>query len=159
MDGSCLKKAIANFDRKIAALEDVKEENAGLERILSDKEDFDEEAYDRIMEKKSGLIDLLLVLNRDADLLYEELSEAMKKGEELSQDDRTEMQKRIKKVDALSKDCGETEERIKRLMDIYFSNEREKIRSAQQNSGAAINYYQTMSESKNMQPLFYDTKK
>ncbi|MCR4744258.1 MAG: hypothetical protein K5894_03405 [Lachnospiraceae bacterium] len=158
MSDSCLEKTIANFEDKILTLENVRKLNKNLRDNFSDSGAFDEKRYDEIMTDKSDLIERIASLNEEADRLYESFSSEMKTGMIQSEKGMSNLREKIEKLNFLTKETENDEKEIKNLMERFFSAEREKIKAAHKNSGAAINYYQTMSASKNVQSMFYDSR-
>lgn len=155
---SYLGKAIANFEKKITTIKDIRNVNERIMRIASGNLGINEEKYNEYMEEKSKLLEIIDSLNDESDEIYTSLSAEINSG----RDNEPEMVKKmmilIDEVNMNSKEAENDEKIIKELMEKYFSKEREKIKAAHKNSGAAINYYQTMSASKNVESMFYDNK-
>ncbi|MCR4743927.1 MAG: hypothetical protein K5894_01705 [Lachnospiraceae bacterium] len=158
MDLSSVKRAEENFGNTINALEEVKEVNKLILSILTDPTAYSEDRYVELMEEKTKLIDRIEALNSESADIYTELSNEMKSGKVISDDLRNGVLKKIDSLNLISADTEKDEKTIRSLMEKMFSKERESIKAAHKNSGAAINYYQTMSESKNVQSMFYDSK-
>lgn len=156
--GKFLENAIENFEKKIDVLRKIKEVNEDIIELFSEADDINEEKYNDYMEKKSSLIESIELLNEEADDILSKFSEEMDEGAKNSPDLVDKMKSLIEAVNKVSGETDKDEKIIKGLMERYFNEERGKIKAAHKNSGAAINYYQTMSASKNVESMFFDDR-
>ena len=68
------------------------------------------------------------------------------------------MQELIHEITDLSASIEVAERRNKKLAEVYFSSEREKMAIGKRSSAAAFNYYTTMNNFKDIPPQFLDKK-
>ena len=137
---------------------EIETENEKQKEILSDPENVDEEAFDATVDKKGELIDKLGAIDDGFQALFDrvKLEVADRKDLYLNQIDR--MQKLIRDITAAGELIETQERNNKSLAEKYFSYERAKMSTGKKNSIAAFNYYQTMSNSKDIPPQFMDQK-
>lgn len=132
-----------SLDRKIAVLHEIEEYNE-QQRQTFESDNPDMALFDRAIEKKEELISRLEKLDEGFEILYKNLSEELKANRDKYADKIRELQQKITVITELSVSIQATEARNKKLIERYFSKERESIRSGRVGSRAAYDYYKSM---------------
>ena len=147
-----------SLKRKLGIMLRIQEENTKQSRILSDIGNVDSNAFDKTLDIKGEYIDELNAIEDGFQALFDrvKLEVADRKDLYLNQIDR--MQKLIRDITAAGELIETQERNNKSLAEKYFSYERTKMSTGKKNSIAAFNYYQTMSNSKDIPPQFMDQK-
>jgi hypothetical protein len=144
--------------KKLVVMKKIREENARQKEILSDPEDVDFEAFDKTLDIKGEYIDELLALDDGFQTLFDKVKEEVGDRKEEFAEQIKRMQKLIHDITDASASIEAEEHRNKALAEQYFSAERDKMSSGKRSAAVAFNYYQTMSNSKDIPPQFLDKK-
>lgn len=117
------------------------------------------EIFDSCMEEQDEQIQKLVILNEEAEELYERLylEELLVKGPYALQISR--LKALISQI--MEKTCSlqEKEQLNKQKLEAYFQNERKNLGSGRRSSKAALDYYKSMNRSNVIPPQFMDRKK
>ncbi len=144
--------------KKLDIMTKIEEENARQKEILSDPENVDIEAFDKTLDVKGDYIEQLLALDDGFQTLFDKVKEEVGDHREDYKDQIKRMQDLIHDVMDKSASIEAEEHRNKRLAETYFSTAREQMSSGKRSASVAFNYYQTMSNFKNIPPQFVDQK-
>ena len=147
-----------SLQKKIAILEKIEEQNDKQRDVLSVPEEVDEEAFDATVEAKGRLIDEINSLDDGFQSLFDRVKEEIGDHKDQYADQIKRMQGLIQEITGRSASIEASEHRNKRLAEKYFSTAREQMNLSRNSSSAALNYYQTMNNFKNIPPQFMDKK-
>ena len=149
---------IESLHKKSRVLEEIQkcnERQADLFKVPNASLD----AFDGTVEEKSKLIEALVKLDEGFETIYERIAEEVVAHKEQYADQIKELQSLIKHVTDQSVTIQAQEARNKELVESYFRNQRQQLKSKKQTSVAAINYYKNMSKTSVVTPQFLDSKK
>ena len=144
--------------KKIEVMSRIEEINARQKEILDNPEEVDFDAFDGTIDEKGKLIDDLNLMDEGFQSLYDRVKADIDKNRAQYAEQISRMQKLIEEITAKSASIEAQEHRNKKLADKYFSTARQQIGTGRKSAAAAINYYQTMSGSKDVNPQFLDKK-
>ena len=144
--------------KKIEVMKKIEEENEKQKKLLSNPDNVDETAFDKILDDKGELIDQLLKLDDGFQTLFDKVKEEVGQNKDQYKQQIKRMQEYIRDITAMSASIEAAEHRNKRLAEEYFSAARQKMNYSRQTSAAAFNYYRTMNNFKDIPPQFLDNK-
>ncbi len=144
--------------KKIDILNSIEEQNEKQKEILSDPENVSEEAFDKTVEAKGELIRQINALDDGFQSLFDRVKGDIGNNKDQYADQIKRIQQLIKEITGKSASIEANEHRNKKLAERYFSTARERMNQSKNSASAAFNYYQTMSNYKNVPPQFMDTK-
>ncbi len=144
--------------KKLDIMTKIEEENARQKEILSSPENVDIEAFDKTLDVKGDYIEQLLALDEGFQTLFDKVKEEVGDHKEAYKDQIKRLQGLIHDVMDKSASIEAEEHRNKRMAETYFSTAREQMSSGKRSASVAFNYYQTMSNFKNIPPQFVDKK-
>lgn len=129
------------------------------QEILLKKSDLSEEEFDKSIDQKGELIEVLNKLDEGFEKLYEQIRGQLYSGKEKYKDQISVLQRLIKEVMDKSVTIQAQEARNKQLADSYFLNARKDLQQGRRSSKIALDYYRNMSQSQVISPQFMDKKK
>lgn len=144
--------------KKIEVMKKIEEENEKQKNLLSNPDEVDEVAFDKILDDKGELIDQLLKLDDGFQTLFDRVKEEVGQNKDSFKEQIKRMQELIQEITGRSASIEATEYRNKKLAEEYFSAARQKMNFSRQTSAAAFNYYRTMNNFKDIPPQFLDNK-
>ncbi len=144
--------------KKLDVMKKIREENARQKELLSDPENLDVESFDKTLDIKGEYIDQLLALDEGFQTLFDRVKAEVGEHKDQYAEQIKRMQQLIHDISDASASIEVEEKRNKKLAEDYFSLARSHINQSRQSSAAAFNYYQTMSNFKNIPPQFMDKK-
>ncbi|SEF66476.1 hypothetical protein SAMN02910276_00780 [Butyrivibrio sp. Su6] len=144
--------------KKIEVMKKIEEENEKQKNLLSNPDEVDEVAFDKILDDKGELIDQLLKLDDGFQTLFDRVKEEVGQNKDSFKEQIKRMQELIQEITGRSASIEATEHRNKKLAEEYFSAARQKMNFSRQTSAAAFNYYRTMNNFKDIPPQFLDNK-
>ena len=144
--------------KKIEIMKKIVHANERQKEILGESGMVNEEEFDSILEEKGELIDLLLKLDDGFQTMFDKVKKEVGDNKDLYREQIHRLQQSIHEIMSLSASIEAAEHRNKRMAEEYFSLERKKMGYSRQTSAAAYNYYQTMSNYKDVPPQFIDNK-
>ena len=149
---------IESLKKKKHILRDIRVANEEQKNIAMN-EPFDDEAFERNIEEKEGLIKALTSLDRGFDSVYSRVSETLKNNREAYKEEIIELKELVSEVTGLSMDIQAEEVRNKELLLNCFSGLHRKISANKTSNQVASSYYQTMANLNYVEPQFMDKKK
>ena len=149
---------IESLKKKKHILKDIRVANEEQKSIATN-EPFDDEAFERNIEEKEGLIKALTSLDRGFDSVYSRVSETLKNNREAYKEEIIELKELVSEVTGLSMDIQAEEARNKELLLNCFSGLYRKISANKTSNQVASSYYQTMANLNYVEPQFMDKKK
>lgn len=158
MIGNYLQLLIESLEKKLNILEILQDYSNRQADILKSP-DVSLERYDECVDEKDRLVRELAKLDDGFEKLYDNIKEELLTNKKQYQIQIATLQELISKLTEKNCNLQAQEERNKTLLDNYFQNERKALRGGRKASKAALDYYQSMSGSKVVQPQFLDKKK
>ncbi|MBQ9123695.1 MAG: flagellar protein FliT [Lachnospiraceae bacterium] len=149
---------IESLQKKSKVLEDISAYNERQSQLFKSG-DASLESFDGLVEEKGKLIDALVKLDEGFETLYERIADEVVANKDLYADQIRQLQEWIKKVTDQSVAIQAQEARNKDLVENYFRNQRQQLKTKKQSSQVAINYYKNMSRTSVVPPQFLDSKK
>ena len=149
---------IESLKKKKHILRDIRVANEEQKNIAMN-EPFDDEAFERNIEEKEGLIKALASLDRGFDSVYSRVGDTLKNNKEAYKEEIMELKALVSEVTGLSMDIQAEEARNKELLLNCFSGLRRKISANKTSNKVASRYYQTMANLNYVEPQFMDKKK
>ncbi len=147
-----------NLARKVEFL-DLIFEKTMKQKALLDSGEFQEEAFQNLAEEKATLLQGLNHNDDEFTEAYENIGEELKNNKEAYQSDIEKMQAMIQKIQDKSHEIQAVELQNRCALELYFNNERKKIRQIKKSRQAAAGYYSAMSKLNTVDPQFMDKKK
>lgn len=144
--------------KKESVLDHIQEVNE-KQLALFDNGEMSLEAYDAYVDEKSECIDELNRLDEGFEALYKGIAKELEGNRIKYRDHIQRLQVLIKSVTDKSVSIQAMEARNKKRVEEYFKRERRNMQTARKTSQAALNYYQSMNNSKNVEAQFLDKKK
>ncbi len=146
-----------SLDKKIEVLKDIQKYNEEQEKcFLQGQANLD--GFDAAVEKKGQLIERLQRLDNGFETMYQKLREELTGNREKYAEQIRLLQEKVRTVTELGVSIQAQEARNKKLVEEFFSKEREGIRSGRKSSKAAFDYYKNMNQSHYVNPQFMDSK-
>ncbi len=146
-----------SLEKKIVILQRLQEYSKEQEQALQ-SEQMDLEAFDELVEKKDALVDQITRLDSGFEITYRKLARELEGNKERYADQIKKLQGLIAQVMDLSVSIEAQEQRNKKLVENFFSGQREQIRQGRRSSRAAYDYYKNMNKSNYVMPQFFDDK-
>lgn len=147
-----------SLEKKVAVLDEIEAYNDKQEQLLR-QERVSMEELDANMDEKDGLIQKLTELDEGFETLYERIREQLLSDKDAYKEQIKRIQGLISKVTDKSVSIQAQESRNKKLIEDYFSKERNQIRQGRQASKTAYNYYKSMSNVDDVSLSILDQKK
>lgn len=144
--------------KKIDILTRIEDENEKQREVLSSMDEERETEFDSTIDKKTELIDQLGLLDDGFQSLFDRVKEEIGANKDQYKEQIKRMQKLIEEITGKSASIEASEHRNKRLAEQYFSSIRQKMAQGKRSSAVAFNYYQTMTNFKDIPPQFLDNK-
>lgn len=144
--------------RKLRVMGEIQAYNPRQQEIFQSG-NVDMGRFDEYVEEKGTLIDKVNALDSGFEKLYAKVAKQL-------EGNRAQYAAQIKTLQGLVAQVTDTsvaiqaqEARNKKLIEDYFSKQRNGIRDGRKSSKAAINYYKNMNKSSVVMPYFMDSKK
>lgn len=147
-----------SLHKKMDVLEKIEEINQRQEEILKQKP-ISEAGFDETIEEKGAFIDELNKLDEGFESLYGNIREQLSAGKDKYRAHIAALQTLITRVTEKSVSIQAQEARNKVLAEAFFAERKQELQKGRRNSRAAMNYYQSMSQSQVIMPQFMDKKK
>ncbi len=144
--------------KKLEVMKKLHEENVRQKDLLSDPDNLEMEAFDRTLDTKGKYIEELISLDEGFQSLFDRIKDEVSDHRQDYAEQIRRMQALIHDITDLSASLEAEEHRNKRLAEQYFTVSRNQMNQSRQSSAAAFNYYQTMSNYRNVPPQFMDKK-
>ena len=137
-----------------ALLEFTKEQES-----LLGETDFDDDAFDDLITKKSCLIEEINKLDEGFDLIYKRIADKVKTEPALYKENIEKLQEFIRNLVDKGVEIETAERRNQIKFDMKVSKSKDKIKSYNLNSSAVTKYYSNMSGNTGESTYFLDHKK
>ena len=147
-----------SLERKIGILNQLKEYNDEQKKLCS-AENFDIEAYDVLVEKKSKLADDLETIDGGFSSVYDRVSTELKENKDKYSSDIADMQRYIALITDMIAGIQADEKRIFEMAKSKLDIRRKEVVAAKKSNQIAANYYKSMSRTSVSDPQFMDKKK
>lgn len=127
--------------------------------LFIDSQSMTTETFRPYMDGQDSLVEELIVLNEEADLLYESLEKEWPEDKTAYLGQIETLQKLMQELSATSDSLQEKEKACREKLEVYFEKERKELGAGRKSSNAALNYYKSMSKLNVIPPQFMDQKK
>lgn len=128
------------------------------QKEIAGADEFNEDAFDNNVEKKSALVDELGRLDTGFELLYKDVKGQLEADKERYSDDIKRLQSLIKQIMDKSASLQVMEQRNNELIKNKFNSLKKEARQIKKSREMAANYYKTMNNISS-EPYFLDKKK
>lgn len=139
----CLTILSDSLDKKIDVLKRIQEYNDIQERTFAESEP-DLDSFDSALEEKENLIQEVIRLDQGFEALYGDVKEELNVQRSEYCDQILDLQRKITTITELSNAVQAKEARNKKLIENYFSKQRQGIKQSRQRAKAAYGYQQSM---------------
>lgn len=153
-----LNMMIESLEKKLTVLEEIQEANVQQSALLK-AEPFDQEAFDRTMDRKGAQIEKLDGLDDGFDNLYEQVREFLPAHTEEFHDEIARLQDLIRQISEKSVSIQVGEQRNKAALESVIKRENGKLRAMQNKRRVMQSYATNMSQLNFVDPQFMDRKK
>jgi len=150
-----MKDSLIKKDKVLSA---VIELTKGQETLLGEAE-FDAEAFDELINKKSLLIEEINKLDEGFELTYKRIADKVKENPAVYREGIEKLQGLIRLLVDKGVEIETAERRNQVKFDMKVSKSRDKIRNYNLNSSAVTKYYSNMSGNTAENTYFMDQKK
>ena len=158
MTNQYLSILIESLQKKSKVLDQIKDFNDRQGQMF--KEDrVSLEEFDRYVEEKGKLIEMLTQLDEGFEQLYERIAEEVVAQKDKYKAQIGQLQELIREVSAKGVSIQAQEERNKQLVEQFFKKEKAQVGTRRKTSAVAMNYYKNMSNTGVITPQFMDKKK
>ena len=147
-----------SLKKKSKVLDEIISYNQEQETLLK-QESVSLDELDANMSLKDELIQKLVKLDEGFENLYEKIREQLLANKALYAEQISRLQKLISEVTEKSVSIQAQETRNKKLIEVYFTNEKSQLRQGRQVSKAAYGYYKSMNNMNVVPPQIMDQKK
>lgn len=147
-----------SLKKKSKVLDEIISYNQEQETLLK-QESVSLDELDANMSLKDELIQKLVKLDEGFENLYEKIREQLLANKALYAEQISRLQKLISEVTEKSVSIQAQETRNKKLIEVYFTNEKSQLRQGRQVSKAAYGYYKSMNNMNVVLPQIMDQKK
>lgn len=149
---------VESLEKKLDILDRITEVNKS-QLECSTAHPFDVEAYDKLMDGKSVLIEELDHLDEGFTSTYELVREEVQKNPEKYRDSVLRLQELVRQAVEKGVSVEAQEKRNKASMEAALSMKRQEIRKSRISTDAAMRYYNAVSKINNVDPQLMDKKK
>ncbi len=147
-----------SLQKKYAILQTIENINGKQLELIQDL-DMSLEAYDAYVDEKDVCIGQLDKLDEGFEGLYEKIAGQLQQNRQKYAEQIRRMQELIRQITEKSVSIQAQEARNKEAVEQFFRGKRQGIRKARLSSKAALDYYQSMNQSKVVDAQFMDKKK
>lgn len=147
-----------SLQKKSKVLDEIILYNQGQETLLK-QENVSLDELDANMSQKNELIQKLVKLDEGFENLYEKIREQLVGNRTRYAEQISRLQNLISEVTEKSVSIQAQEARNKKLIEVYFANEKGQLRQGRQVSKAAYDYYKNMNNMNVVPPQIMDQKK
>jgi flagellar biosynthesis/type III secretory pathway chaperone len=133
-----------SLDVKLEVLEKLLK-YTNTQKEIFDVENPDLDEFDRIFDEKDILLDKLESLDEGFEELYTRVSDQLRENRSQYAAQIKSLQEKISRITELSASIQAQEARNKKMIDEYFTRERQGIKQNRVSSKAAFDYYRNMS--------------
>lgn len=149
---------VDSLHRKIELLDKITVLNRQQsEAINAEPANFED--FDRLVDEKDGLLQVLITLDEGFELTYEHIKEELPANQEKYSGYITQLQSLITEVMEKSTSAQAQEARNKQAVEDAFRKERKNLGQGRKSSRAAMDYYRSASKNNVIPPQFMDKKK
>ena len=149
---------IQSLDKKIKVLDTIIQSNHMQKEALEDP-NLDPDDFDRIVEKKSELIDELERLDNGFEDIFARVREELNANRDAYREEIKVMQEYIRTITDKSVQVQKQEAQNKELMQQKFASVRKQAREVRQSQKIVNQYYKNMMKANYTDPQFLDNKK
>ena len=150
-----MKDSLVKKEKILAALLEFTKEQ---ESLLGET-DFDDDAFDDLITKKSCLIEEINKLDEGFDLIYKRIADKVKTEPALYKENIEKLQEFIRNLVDKGVEIETAERRNQIKFDMKVSKSKDKIKSYNLNSSAVTKYYRKMTENTGEGTYFLNKKK
>ena len=148
---------IESLSKKIEILEKLFKYTKEQE-VLLEADEFQTEEFNRLLEQKGELIDVLNTMDEGFEQVYKRIEEEMKEHKKEHAHEILLMQQRIKNITDLSIKVQELEHKNREKIEVQFSKMRNEIKNFRQSKDNVTKYYRVMSNTQVVDSAFLDKK-
>ena len=154
---SSLNVLSESLDMKLSILSQL-QEYTDKQRAVWEADSPDIDEFDKLVDEKDQLVDRMISLDDGFEALYQDLSEDLQNNREKYTNQIKQLQDKISAITEKSASIQAQEARNKKMIEEYFSKERQGIKNNRVSSKAAYDYYKNMSGMNLQTSGFLDSK-
>lgn len=149
---------IESLKKKKEALEEILKYTKQQETVLGE-ENFDEETFDVLIEKKQQYITVINKLDEGFEVTFERVKSELGEHKEMFKNEITSLQELIRQVTDVSTQIQVLENRNKLSFENKMQTKRQNIKMARKSSQSVSKYYQNAANAHTGESIFLDKKK
>lgn len=146
-----------SLDVKLDVLSKI-QEYTNKQKAVFEEETPNMEKFDNLVDEKDVLVDKLISLDEGFERLYQEVSDELNTNRSKYSAQIRLLQDKISAITDISSSIQAQEARNKKMIEEYFTKERQSIKKGRISSKAAYDYYKNMSGMNLQSPGFMDSK-
>jgi flagellar biosynthesis/type III secretory pathway chaperone len=146
-----------SLDVKLDVLSKI-QEYTNKQKAVFEEETPNMEKFDNLVDEKDVLVDKLISLDEGFERLYQEVSDELNNNRSKYSAQIRLLQDKISAITDISSSIQAQEARNKKMIEEYFTKERQSIKKGRISSKAAYDYYKNMSGMNLQSPGFMDSK-
>lgn len=150
-----MKDSLIKKDKVLSAVIELTK----VQETLLGEEEFDAEAFDELINKKTLLIEEINKLDEGFELTYKRIADKVKENPAVYREGIEKLQELIRLLVDKGVEIETAERRNQVKFDMKVSKSRDKIRNYNLNSSAVTKYYSNMSGNTAENTYFMDQKK
>lgn len=147
-----------SLEKKIKVLDEISAENLSQRELLK-SENFDMEAFEASVDRKSELIEQVGFLDEGFETMYERVREALNTEKQSYREEIATLKKLISAVTEKSVIIQKQEQENRTLAEAQFSREKKKVQQIKNSRQVTSQYYKNMAKLNYVEPQFMDKKK
>ncbi len=149
---------IESLKKKKEALEEILKYTKQQETVLGE-ENFDEETFDVLIEKKQQYITVINKLDEGFEVTFERVKNELGEHKEMFKNEIVSLQELIREVTGVSTQIQVLESRNKLAFENKMKMKRQNIKMARKSSQSVNKYYQNAANAHTGESIFLDKKK
>lgn len=149
---------IESLKKKKEALEEILKYTKQQEAVLGE-ENFDEETFDVLIEKKQQYITVINKLDEGFEVTFERVKNELGEHREMFKNEILNLQELIREVTGISTQIQVLENRNKLAFENKMKMKRQNIKMARKSSQSVNKYYQNAANAHTGESIFLDKKK
>ena len=146
-----------SLEKKLQVLDKISTENLSQRELLK-SEDFDMEAFETSVDRKSELIEQISFLDEGFETMYERVREALNTKKQSYQEEIATLKKLISAVTEKSVIIQKQEQENRVLAEAQFSREKKKVQQIKNSRQVTSQYYKNMAKLNYVEPQFMHKK-
>lgn len=152
-----LSLLIEALEKKAVVLDKILKKSE-LQYGLAVAESFDAEAFDRLVDEKSELLEQMNLIDQGFDSIFQKIKDELLENQGLYKKEIAQMQMLIRRTIDFGSHIFTTEQRTKDILSNVVAGNRKQLRQKKMTANSVADYYKA-NGARFTESYFYDTKK